>query len=70
MVEPYNLYVVGNKSYLYNQIKVFGVFPNEKTATQFRSVFYPGSDVFQVGKSQFILGDCGIYVPMNVKKLK
>lgn len=70
MVEPYNLYVVGRKSYLHNSIEVLGVFPNERVATQFRSVFAPGLDIFQVGKSQIKLGDCGIEIPMNVKKLK
>lgn len=70
MIELYYLYVVGSKSYLHNSIKVLGVFPNERVAAQFRSVFASTSDIFQVGKSQIKLGDCGIEIPSNVKKLK
>lgn len=70
MVEPYNLYVVGRKSYLHNTIKVLGVFPNEMFANKFSSTIGQVLDIFIVGKSQVKIGECEIEIPFNAKKLK
>lgn len=70
MIESYNLYVVGRKSYFQNTIFVSGLFPNEHLAYKFCSTIGQVRDIFVVEKSQVKFGDCGIEIPFNSKKLK
>lgn len=60
MIEKYNFYIVGEKSLLHNEMKIMAVFPNERLAYQFRSVFAPRLGVYLVGKSNLKIGENGL----------
>lgn len=68
MIEKYNFYIVGEKSLLYNELKIMAVFPNERLAYQFRSVFAPRLSVYLVGKSQLKIGDNGLECALSSAK--
>lgn len=68
MIEKYNFYIVAEKSLVYNSIKIMGVFPNERLAYQFRSVFAPKLKVYLVGKSQLKIGDNGFECALSSAK--
>ena len=65
-----NLYVVGKKSYLHNQIIVYAVFPNEKYASNFKSVFFPVGDIFLVPFNQLKIDGLGMEIPFMSNKIK
>lgn len=66
----YNLYVVGKKSVLHNDIIIYGVFPNEKYALWFKISFFPMSDIFVVDSNELKMADCGMKIPFTAKKIK
>ena len=65
-----NLYVVGKKSYLHNQIIVYAVFPNEKYAFNFKSVFFPVGDIYVVPFNHLKIDGLGMEIPFTSVKIK
>lgn len=69
MIDKYNLYIVGEKSLLYHQMHIMGVFPNERLAYQFRAVIAPKMNVYQVCKSELKIGENGLDCALSSARL-
>ena len=65
-----NLYVVGKKSLLHNDIIIYAVFPNEKYAFNFKNVFFPMADIFQVPYHSLKADSEGLSIPFASVKIK